>query len=465
MSNLSSKIYLPNTKTVYFISVNVFSFIIGCLLAWNSPVLIQLQSNNTDINPIGRPITTLEVSICTSILPMGSTIGTLLVGKLADIFGRKRMLICLAAGGAVSFGAISIATHIYVYLIFTTTAMVCISAGFVVVPVYVTEIAEDKNRGKLGCFSSIFICLGQLYIYVLGTVTNLAYMSLLCGFPLLLFLIVSVFLPESPIFLASKGNKTEALVALKKLRRNKSFIDLNREYNEKETMLDSTSKEEIKDIRVLFKTRSGKKAVILSIGIRLTQQLSGMFIVLSFLGPLFKETGSSLSIDALTIIVAAANIPVAILALSIIEKKGRRLLLLLAIFFDGLSMFILGLYFLFKENTLIIIPDSVKLIPVVAIFIFVCMFTFGLSNVPFIVISEILPNEVRSVGSSLVLVTGNLSNFFIGFMYPLVSSLVGQYACMFAFSLFCFTGFVFIYFLLPETKGKNFLEIQRELEK
>ncbi|CAH1104865.1 unnamed protein product [Psylliodes chrysocephalus] len=394
------------------IAANVFSFAIGHLLAWNSPVLTQFKSNDTDVNPIGRPITELEVSIGASIIPIGSTIGTLLVGKPADIYGRKRILNYLAAGGAASFAAISFASSIYVYFIFLTTASICISAGFVIVPVYVIEMAEDKNRGKLGCYSSVIITVGELYVYALGTVTNLLKLSLLCGLPFLLFITITAFLPESPIFLSSKGNKTEALVALRKLRKNKSMSEINKECKEKEKMLDSTSKEEIKDIGVLFKTRSARKALLLSVGIRLTQQLSGFFVVSSFLAPLFTETGISLSADVLTIIVSSVNILVAILALNIIEKTGRRFLLLTAIFVDGLSMLVLGLYFVFKENNFVI-PDGVKVIPIIAILTFLWMFTLGLSNVPFIVISELLPNEARTVGSSLVLVTGNIAMFLI----------------------------------------------------
>lgn len=442
----------------------MFVFTTGCILAWNSPVLVQLQSNDTVINPLGRPLTVIEVSISSAIVPVGSTLGSIFIGKISDIFGRRASLTYLAVGVIISFTGICFASHVYVYFTCFLIATICTTAGFLIVPVYVTEIAEDNNRGLMGCFLSIAISLGHLYVYVLGPITSVGMLSLLCGAPSALFLIFSLYLPESPIFLATKKEKSKALAALKKLRKNKSPTELKLEYKEKQRMLEDTSKEDVKGIRILFMTRSGRKAIILSLIITITQHLSGVSIVLSFMGPLIKEASSNLSENISTIIIGAANIPVSILALFLIEKQGRRFLFLVATFFDGLSMFVLGLFFVFKDSDLSL-PESVKFVPVLCLLVYMTMFTFGLATVPQVVTSELLPNEVRSVGCSLVMVVGNLTACVVAFAYPIVSDLLGIYTCMFAFSLSCFSGFILVYFMLPETKGKSLIEIKRALEK
>ncbi|XP_072403295.1 facilitated trehalose transporter Tret1-like [Diabrotica undecimpunctata] len=451
---------------LYFsaISVNLFFITLGCMLVWTSPVLPKLQSNDTSINPLKKPISLLQISILTSINPLASALGTILTGKIPDLIGRKRTIQYLSLILLTAFFGLFFANEVYVFYICLTIISTVISAGSIVVPIYTAEIAEDHNRGTLGYFLSTASVLGQLYAFTIGSVTNVNLFSLLCGAPIVLLFIFSYFIPESPVYLLLKGNKDEAIQELKKLGKFIDIDSLELIAHEKHEILKQRNDGSVVAKNTSIKKKSVKKAIILSIAVISIQNLAGMHIVLGFLGTLLNDVTTSLSGNTLAIIVIVFKLFSNLVGLNIIDKIGRRFLLLLAIIICGISMLLLGIFFYFKENDYIL-SQPIKLLPVLFIIIFVVMYTFGLTSVPFILKTELLPDEIRSLGCSIAQLVGNLLMFATAFIYPMVAEYLGVHYCMFTFSFFCFSGFIGLYIYLPETKGKSFLEIENILSR
>ncbi|CAH1104862.1 unnamed protein product [Psylliodes chrysocephalus] len=262
------------------------------IVAWNSPVLSKFSSNNTEVNPLGAPLSVVQLSICTSIFPTGSLISAAIITKLPDIFGRKKTLIYIATVGLTSLVVLSFVNNFWLYCIIFLISTISISAGIIVVPTYVSEISEIQNRGSLGTVVAISKTLGQLYTFLLAPVTNFSTFCLCCGAPLLLHILMSFFTQESPVFLYIKGDTERAKISLKKLRRNRMPIELEEEMKEKEKMLQT--KLTVSPYRVLFQSPAGKKAFLLALMIRSTPVLSGVYIILSFLSKLLNEAGTNL---------------------------------------------------------------------------------------------------------------------------------------------------------------------------
>ncbi|XP_028137383.1 facilitated trehalose transporter Tret1-like [Diabrotica virgifera virgifera] len=453
-----------NNYFLYFsaIAANMFFVSSGTMLVWNSPVLPKLQSNNTIINPLPTPITIFETSTITMMYPLGSTIGSLLIGKIPDIIGRKKTLTCLSFVVMVSFIALSFANEVYFFFIILPILSANLAAGYIVIPTYVSEIAEDHNRGNLGTMMSFGYGFGQLYAYLIGATTSYRLFCLLCAFPPFLVLLCSLFIPESPIYATLKGRREQALIILKKLRKSKPARDVEIEYNEKEQfLLNNTIGPKI-SFKSFFLDRAVRKGIALSIAVFVMQKVAANYLVLSFLGTLLNDADSNLSGDKLAVLVQIIKIIAAFVVFYAVEKKGRRFLFLLGTSLCGVALFGLGSYFYFQHNGYYL-NGFTRLMPVFLIIFFLVSYTLSLSSIPSILASELLPNELRSLGLSIALLFGNICLIAISFSYPIVAKYLGVHYCMYTFSCFCFIGFSIMYFVLPETRGKSFEEIRNIL--
>ncbi|KAJ8938552.1 hypothetical protein NQ314_011441 [Rhamnusium bicolor] len=190
-----------------------------CSLVWSSPAIPKLKSTNLEINPLGFPITPFQESWIAALPSLGATVGPLLSGKFADVYGRKNMLMVLAILEIISYIILSFATNIYIYYLARFLLGIGVGICFAVLPLFIGEISEDHNRGKLGCTMGIFATLGVLYTLSIAPLLSLKIFTLSCTVPLIFVLISFILvIPETPIYLASIGDKENAVKSLRKLR-------------------------------------------------------------------------------------------------------------------------------------------------------------------------------------------------------------------------------------------------------
>ncbi|CAH1142009.1 unnamed protein product [Phyllotreta striolata] len=434
----------------------------GIILAWNSPTLDKFRSNNTEINPLGEPISALQLSICTSIFPVSSIVTSVGVAKLPDIFGRRTTLICTAVLGFTSFIAMGFVNNIWAYYLIQFLSCLSISSGMVVTPTYLSEISKTQNRGMLSSTCSLGKTVGQLYIFVLVLGTNFQSLSFCCVVPYLILILLSFYLQESPIFLWMKGKPNCAVNTMKKLNRSSSLNKLEQETKEKEAMLRSENTKN--SFNILFGTPAGRRALFLTLLVRGLSAFTGAYVLISFLGDFLREpTHLKISADVIAVILIVTKIMTALFSVMFVDKFGRRIFMLTGTFLLSVSLIVLGVYYLFKEKNAII-PDNVKLIPVIFVFVFFIGYTMSFSGVSFALLSEILPNEARSVGTGLVCFITDVCILIQNFGYPLVSKYFGVHYFMFFYGVFTIIGFVLCLIFLPETKGKTFSEIRTMLE-
>ncbi|XP_056637603.1 glucose transporter GlcP-like [Diorhabda sublineata] len=451
-----------NYNYLYFSVITASCLFIssGSWVVWISPIIPKFLSNDTSINPLGASITVLQVSALLSLSPIGIIVGTICLGKLPDIIGRKATLIIVAAIVTIVDVALYFARYLYQFIIFLLMKAVIQALCFVTLPSYVAEIADDHNRGSLGSLLSVMLILGQLYAYGLGIVTSVKSFFLFCSLPSFVVFVVIPFIPESPIYLSIKKDEFAAAKVLKKLGRT---IEL-RNIDENQHMLRTYNPSTTLTWKSLIFDRPTRKGFILNLGIISFFDLSGILVVIGFMPTIFKDVGGSLRPEVLAFIVMAIKLLVTILAINVIEKLGRRPMILTGFFICGCSMFVLGIFLYFKHNGYVL-TQVVKLIPLITVLCFVFASSMGISPVLLVLRAELLPNELRSLGSSLSQFFGTIIAGILMFFYPLMSSYWGMYYCMFIFSFICFCAFGFLYLLLPETKGKSFSEIRKILDR
>nr|QJX15780.1 glucosinolate transporter [Phyllotreta armoraciae] len=440
---------------------NLLTLSLGASMSWTSPVLTKLSSNNTEINPLGRPITAAEVSMLAGIPTFTSTFGLLITPKFSDIFGRKNFLLfcgvlMFLSGIGISFSGGNIALMIITRCLFSFTE------AYSVTSIYIAEITEDHNRGKWGCSLGIFQQMGHLFGYVIGPFFSIKYFSLIMTAPTLIFLVFFSMVPETPIYLLIKGKENECKNSLRKLRSNKSEEEIELELkNMKENLKKKGRKGNIVD---LFKKRENVLALVFSFLPLLIKFSSGVTVIYAFLAPFFDQAGTSfLTGDMVAILIAVFKVTSYVLSSLAIEKFGRRNLFLISTTGTALSLFFIGVYFFLQSINSSLLP-YLQWLPLTGLILTVSFFGIGLGPVPHLLTAELPPVELRATMAALVLSSGYVVVFVFTSLYPFVSEMYGNEWCVWWFSLNCAVGTILMYFFLPETKGKSLDEIQDMLK-
>lgn len=432
----------------------------GFSAVWTSPVIELLKSNNTQENPLGHPVSIYEISWITSLFTLGIAIGPLFLTKLSDIIGRKWSLIGFSTLLMVSFIGLAVGDHIYYY--YVSRFVQGLSVGFMiaVIPLYLAEITEDGNRGKFGTFTSLFASIGNLLGFVLGSFFDLKTYSLLMTIPLVINILCFTFLiPESPIFLAVKKKRNDAIKSLMKFLKM-NYVEAGKHLLVVEDMLERTSQRE--NTHYLSKLYHTRKSIFIGMGVSAVQAASGIFAILGYLQPILKAADNPVSENISSIIVGIIQIILAISTSFLIDRWGRRTLMLGSSAAMVLSFCSLGGYFFLRQVNYSHL-SWFSWLPVMSIIIYIMAQNIGVGPVSFVIRGEIFATDVKAVASSISLAILGFLSFIVTFTFPICYEFLGPAWCFFIMAGINALGFVYLVVCLPETKGKSFLEIHEML--
>lgn len=359
---------------------------------------------------------------------------------------------------------LAFSTHVYVYCILRFIIGLTIGGSISSASIFLSEISEDHNRGMIGCFVGLSLPLGNLYVYVVGPMFSVKVFTFICTLPNILNLLcLLTFIPESPFYLALKGDRGGTINALERLR-NKSSSNIEKEYELIMRTLQETSGKVKATWSSFFGVRSLRKGFIIAIGLNAFQQVSGIIAILAFAGPLFDASGASLSGDLTALLIGVVSVVSVSLATLIIERIGRRPLLIFSTLGGCIPHFLLGLFFYLKQAESPII-ESILWLPIISVLVFIVTFNLGLGVIPTSIMSELFPSNVKSKAASASTCTSLALMFIVTTAFPIMNDLLGPAWCLWLFSIFEFLGFLFVYFLVPEIKGKSLMEVQELLSK
>ncbi|XP_046410432.1 facilitated trehalose transporter Tret1-like isoform X1 [Neodiprion fabricii] len=432
----------------------------GAAMGWTSPVLPMLKESPTNANnPFGRAITSEEGSWIGSLVAMGAAFGGFGAGFVIEKYGRKTAL--LASVIPFVIGWILTGTAAYVVQLYIARIFFGFAAGlcFTALPMYVGEIAETPIRGALGSLFQMFITAGLLYSYAIGPYVSYTVLWIACICVPLVFFALFLTLPESPYYYLSKGRKDDAIKSVARLR-GKSAAGVQKEVDEMQVVVEEAYRNE-SSYAALFTVKANFKALLLTCALVFFQQFSGINVVLFYTGDIFNAAGGNLSSDIATIIVGGVMLAASFITPLVVERLGRKLLLIASSIGQTVSMGTLGLYFYLQHINSDL--TAISWLPVVSLVVFIATYSFGWGPLAWAVMGELFASDVRSKASSLTVVFCWILAFCITKFYSNIEVSLGNYTAFWIFAVISFGGVFFVYFLLPETKGKSLQQIQDEL--
>lgn len=400
-----------------------------------------------------------QLGMVASFLMIGCLVGALFTGNFTEKYGRKKVMIATALLYIVSALGCAFATSFGLLTTFRVLSGLAVGATSVVGPMYISEISPAKRRGTLVSLNQFAITIGIFLAYVfdyflLGLGDNswryMLAIPALFGIFYLVYLIIDF--PESPRWLLSKGKKEETIIILQKVGGD-NFVKENLPQMEKSIAAEK-NKEKI-SISELFKGTTGK-VVLIGTLIAVFQQITGINAVLIFAPDIFKSAGVGGDTALLqSMLVGLVNVLMTIIAIKLIDTKGRKTLLLWGAVGMGIALAYLTFGFSQTER------NSTGVF--IALLVYISFFAASFAPVMWVIISEIYPIRIKGLAMSFSTAVSWGFTFLTVYFAPIIRISFGDSTLFAIFGGFTVLAFIFVKIWIPETKGKSLEQIEKEL--
>jgi len=398
-------------------------------------------------------LSTLQDEVAVAAALLGCLIGAAFSGPLADRFGRRTVLIqvaCLfilgAFGTALSSGMVWLSVGRLV-------VGIAIGIASYTAPLYISEISPARVRGKLVSLNQLMITIGILVSYLVDYALTASrgwrWMFGLAAIPGLILLIGLLFVPESPRWYVKQLLGDRAREVLAKIR--------------KPFEVDS----ELAEIEASFTQQEGswrelwspnlRPALVIGVGLAVFQQFTGINTVIYYAPTIFQLAGLQSKASAIlaTAGVGVVNVLLTILALELLDRVGRRPLLIWGLIGMVLSLALLGIGFLTQNPT-----PALAWTSMICVMAYVACFAISLGPIFWLMIAEIYPLKLRSRAMSLAAAANWGSNFLVALTFLTLLDALGRPGTFWLYAFVGIVALVFVLRLVPETKGKTLEQIE-----
>jgi sugar porter (SP) family MFS transporter len=441
----------PNRAFIYIAAI--FAALGGLLFGYDTGVIsgaeLFLKNDFT--------LTTFALEVIVSGVLAGAAAGALLGGRLADLFGRRRLLIVTAIifglGGLACAAAASTAILIVGRIV--VGLGIGLSSG--TVPVYISEVSPADARGWQVSLFQLAITVGILLAYVVdyafAAIQGWRWMFGLAVVPAAIFGLGMVFLPESPRWLAAHGQIDRARAMLARIR-GTSDVDIEMREIVEGIERGQGPRGRLSD---LF-APSLRPALIVGIGLAVFQQVTGINTVIYYAPLIIQSSGISSASGAIlaTAGIGVVNVLMTIVAMWLIDRMGRRPLLLTGIAGMVITLGVLGLAFHMAGRT-----GALAWLAVVSMMVYVASFAISLGPIFWLLISEIYPLKIRSSAEGLAAAFNWGSNLLVSLTFLTLLQMMGPTRTFWLYGAFAIAAWVFSYYQVPETKGRTLEEIEQ----
>jgi SP family galactose:H+ symporter-like MFS transporter len=395
---------------------------------------------------------TMQEIVVSAVL-IGAVVGAVFGGLFADRFGRRRMIIL--AGIIFTLSAIGTSLAPNVGALVTGRIIVGIAIGMAsfISPMYMSEISPTRIRGSLVSINQLAVTVGiviaYLVDYALSGIQGWRYMFGIAAIPSIVLVVTMWRMPPSPRWLLSHKQVEEARTVLQRIRGTEEVS------SEMKEIQDSLSKQK-GGVEDLFHPLL-RMALIVGVGLAVFQQITGINTVIYYAPTIFEFAGfktAGFSILA-TAGVGIVNVGFTVLAIRLMDKVGRRRLLLIGVAGQILGLTLLGIAFQFHQ-----LAASVGYIAIISLAIYVGSFAIGLGPVFWLMISEIYPLRVRGAAMSIATFANWGLNLVVAVTFLTLVGLLGRPGTFWLYAVVGIAAWFFIYRLVPETKGRSLEEIE-----
>lgn len=500
-------------NNTYTILISLIVALGGFLLGFDSAVISGAVKGIT----VYFEMTELMLGFAVGCVVFGAMAGNIVAGPMADKFGRKKVLIVVAALFTISASWSAMATGYTEFIIARIIGGIGIGGAILIAPIYIAEIAPPKLRGSLVSFNQLNIVIGisvayfSNYFLVNMEGESWRWMLGVEAIPALIYFLTLWTVPRSPRWLILKLNKVE--LAQKTLQ--KIGGDAYAEVTIAEIQRGIDKKEEKGKLSDIFKSKYAT-IMIIALGIAFFQQITGINAVFYYAPTIFEQAGGSTDSSFLqAIVVGLTNLVFTLVAIWLIDRLGRKPLLLIGTTFMTIALLMAAMAFNnatydFNETTLSKIENTeiknalidlkgksfdsqaalfteiepklkkeqfldfkrnqmTNLIQInatlvlIAILLYVASFAISLGPVMWTLLSEIFPNKIKGIAISVVGFFNSLVSFSVTQVFPWELSALGPTATFGIYALLSFCAILFVYKFVIETKGKTLEEVEELL--
>jgi sugar porter (SP) family MFS transporter len=400
-------------------------------------------------------LSSFQQELVTSLLLVGGVIGALAAGRVSDRIGRRPTVLITALVFIVGVLLAAFTPTYPVLLVARVIIGLAVGSASMVVPLYIGEIVPPRLRGGLVSLNQLAITVGILSSYLidygLSSTGNWRLMFGLAAIPAAALFLGMLFQQESPHWLIRQGRDDEARSVLRRVRDN------------------SEIEAEIREVREISQRAGGVRELIspsvrplLMVGVLLAvfQQITGINTVIYYAPSLLQGAGFGNSGALLANVVnGAVNVGMTIVAIWLLDKVGRRPLLLTGTAGMAVGMTITALSFLGGEH----LTGALAIVAVLGLLVYTGSFAIGLGPVFWLLIAEIYPLKIRGAAMSVASMANWAANFVVTISFLTLLSAIGGVGAFFLFGFLTLVALAYFWRKVPETKGRSLQEIERDL--
>ena len=435
-------------SSFYIIFVTVIAAIGGLLFGFDTAIVAGATRYLKD----QFALTSIQEGWAVSVVLIGCMFGAGISGTISDRIGRKRFMLVSAVLFLVSAVGCALPRTIAEFVVFRFIGGLGIGSASILAPLYISEIAPARIRGALVSVNQLAIVTGILLAYFVNWAfagvgpSNWRWMYAAGALPSVIFFILLLRVPESPRWLVKQGRESEALGVLSRV--NTADLAAAEVSSIKEALVMEKG-----SLAELF--RPGfRRALLIAVVLAILQQITGINAVLYYAPRIFERAGfTRMSAIGQSTIVGFVNILFTIVAIVLVDRIGRKPLLLTAAGGMGVSLLLLGAAFRSQAFSGPLILGLILL--------YIAFFAMAMGPIVWVVMAEIFPTRMRGSAMAIATVILWVSDFAVTLSFPVIADRLNESTAFWLYAAMCAVDFVFMFFFLPETKGKTLEEIEK----
>lgn len=453
------------SNTAFVIIVSCVAALGGLLFGYDSGVI------NGTVKGIQSAFGSNSVGTGFSVASMllGCAIGAFCAGRLADKYGRKSLLLVSAIFFLISAYGSGIANTTEVFVIYRLLGGLAVGAASVMAPAYISEVAPTNIRGRLASIQQVAIIVGLtaafLSNYLIANAAGESTSEFWLGFaawrwmfwaeiiPASIFLIALFFVPESPRYLVAVGKEDEAKKVLTRLQNSHSAKST---FNDIQSSLRHTKAPSFSN---LFDSNHKIHGIIwVGIGLAVFQQLVGINVIFYYGSVLWEFVGFTEEDSLLSnVIMGGVSILSCIVAILLIDRLGRKPLLIIGSI--GMALTLSIMTFVFSQATVVDtglqVSPAMGRVALISAVVYVAFFNFSWGPVMWVLLGEIFPNHLRGVGLAVSGFAQWMANFAITMTFPIMLTTIGLSTAYGLYAMAAFISLFFVWYGVRETRGKR----------
>ena len=402
-------------------------------------------------------VSSFDKELVTGLLLVGAAVGAFASGRLSDRIGRRPVILLTAAVFVVGVLGAAFSPELWVLIAMRFVIGLAVGSASMAVPLYISEVAPPRVRGALVSFNQLALTMGILVAflvdYALSSSAAWRLMFGLAAIPAVLLFVGMLTQAESPVWLVTHGRMEEARRVLVRVRSRDHDVD--GEIAEISALGQRTS-----SYRELLRP-DVRKVVVIGVLLAVFQQITGINTVIYYAPTLLHQAGLGNSASLLANVGnGIVNVAMTVIAIRLIDKVGRRVLLIGGTVGMAVALFVVAATFAVSGNTL---GHTAAIVAVASLAVYTGSFAIGLGPVFWLLISEIYPARIRGKSMSIATIANWGANFVVAISFLTLLNTISNAGTFFLLGFLSLTAVAYFWKKVPETEGLTLEEIERDM--